>query len=91
MTDVDRERREEAVDQTRRDLERLEKRPSQEGFWKALRVLGSIGWPIAILTLLGVVAGRLVDGPRWLTAGLIAAGAALGFSVALSGVGRRTR
>ncbi|MCA9572045.1 MAG: hypothetical protein KC656_29605 [Myxococcales bacterium] len=83
------ERRRAAAERTRGDLERLESRPSDEGFWRALKVLGSFGWPIALMSLLGVAAGRAIGGPRWATATLIAVGAGIGLAAALSGVGRR--
>lgn len=89
MSEAAQERQAEAAERTRRDLERLEKRPPSDGFWKALRVLGAVGWPIVICALLGALAGGLLGGPRWLTAAGIGLGAGIGFGVALSGIWRR--
>lgn len=83
------ERRKAAERRTRRDLERLAARRSGDGFWSALRVMGSIGWPVALLTLLGAAVGRAIGGSPWHTAGLIALGATVGGVVAVSGLSRR--
>lgn len=89
MTEAD-ERHERAVERTRRDLERLERRPARDDLWRAMRVLGSVGWPIALFAVGGAVLGRTVAGPPWLGAAAIAGGAALGGLVALTGLWRRT-
>ncbi|MCB9683142.1 MAG: hypothetical protein H6733_16880 [Alphaproteobacteria bacterium] len=87
MTDPADARRDQARRDTARDLARLRARPVDDGWARALRVLGSVGWPIALLTLLGAALGRVFDRP-WLTAALISAGAAAGAAVALSGLRR---
>jgi ATP synthase protein I len=55
--------------------------PPQKAFWQWLRVLGSVGWPIAILSVGGALLGHWIDerwntGVRWalvlLTAGVTA-------------------
>lgn len=89
MTDAERERQRAAADQTRKDLSRLERRPPDTHSWQALRVIGGVGWPIALLALIGAGIGAYVDGPSWLSAALIGGGAGLGAFVALSGIARR--
>jgi ATP synthase protein I len=59
----------------RRAIERdfrahLRREPSQKAFWQWLRVLGSVGWPIALLSVGGALLGhwldeRLNSGVRW--------------------------
>ena len=91
MTDADQQRQQEAARQTRKDLTRLQGRPPDSHSWQALRVIGGVGWPIALLSLLGAALGAWLDGPSWLKAALIGGGAALGGFVALSGIGRHGR
>lgn len=47
---------------TERDLARLHKAENGGHFWRALAVVGSVGWPIVGLSLGGVLLGRFLDG-----------------------------
>lgn len=50
-----------------RDLERYARRePGSRSFWRSLRVLGAIGWPIVLTTVGGAFMGRWLDA-RWST------------------------
>ncbi len=65
-----------------RDLERLERRSSEESFWHSLALLGTVGWSVAIPSALGAWSGHLLD-QRWdtgihFTLGLLSLGVALG-------------
>lgn len=69
-----------------RDATRVEqRRPS--GFLRALALVGSVGWPIALLSAGGAVLGRLLD--QWLgtgvlvTVALLVAGAVAGSLMAV--------
>jgi ATP synthase protein I len=42
----------------------LQARRSGTGFWSSLEVLGTVGWSVALPTLLGVAAGIFID-RRW--------------------------
>jgi ATP synthase protein I len=72
-----------------RDMRRYRARePSERSFWRSLGVLGSVGWPIALLMVAGAWTGSWLD-RRWdtgvrLTLMLVFAGAILGGSVAWS-------
>lgn len=45
---------------------RSHRQPSEKAFWQWLRVLGSIGWPIALLSVGGALLGHWMD-ERWNT------------------------
>jgi ATP synthase protein I len=71
----------------RHDLSRYEHREaSNASFWRSLGVLGVVGWPIVIASVGGALAGRWLHARwatgTWLTALLVAAGAAVGMVVA---------
>lgn len=65
----------------RRDRERISRRESgHRSFWRSLRVLGMVGWPIALGSVGGALLGRYLDsrfesGVRYtlmlMTAGLV--------------------
>ena len=65
------DRRSEVRQAVRRDLTRHGRRPPGQGdFWRSLRVLGMVGWPIALGAVAGTLAGRWLDqrgqsGVRW--------------------------
>jgi len=69
-----------------RDLRRYDRRePGSRGFWRSLGVLGSVGWPIAMATVGGALAGRWIDA-RWdtgirFTLMLLVAGAVAGAAI----------
>jgi len=48
----------------RRDLERRSHRGDSREFWRALGLLGGVGWPIALLAGGGAWLGHLLD-VRW--------------------------
>lgn len=50
----------------RRDLARREHRGDSRELWRALALLGSVGWPIALLAGGGAWLGHLLDA-RWKT------------------------
>jgi len=70
-----------------RDLKRYGRRePGSRSFWRSLRVLGAVGWPIVIMTVGGAFLGRWLDA-RWdsgirLTLTLLVCGAAVGAAMA---------
>lgn len=72
-----------------RDMERYDTRESaSRSFWRSIGVLGSVGWPIVVMTVGGAFVGRWLDrawgtGVR-LTMILVFVGAMLGGSVAWS-------
>jgi ATP synthase protein I len=72
-----------------RDIRRYRERESADrSFWRSLSVLGSVGWPIAVMMVAGAWLGRWLD-HQWdtgvrLTLILVFAGAILGGSVAWS-------
>ena len=91
MTDVDRGsstgRRPDPREHLRRDLSRYAHRePGDASFWQSLGVIGTVGWPIVIATVGGAWAGRWLharwDTGIWLTALLVALGAAAGMATA---------
>jgi len=49
---------------TRRDLQRLGRRGRNGHFWSSLALIGSVGWPIVLLSTGGALLGRLLD-RRW--------------------------
>ena len=70
----------------RRDLSRYAHRePGDASFWQSLSVIGAVGWPIVIATVGGALAGRWLharwETGSWLTALLVAAGAAAGMAI----------
>jgi len=75
---------------TQRELSRYRAREPNTGFWRALSLIGSVGWPIVLLSLAGTFLGRLCDG--WLDSGirctavLLFVGAGLGTWTALRSV-----
>jgi predicted F0F1-ATPase subunit len=87
-------RRRDALEQTRRDVGRLRRREPERRFWQYVSVLGSVGWPIALLAVAGGALGRSLD-QHWgtgvrLTFSLLALGAFVGCWVAWHAVkGRR--
>lgn len=91
MSDVERERQQAAARQTRKDLERLQNRPPESRSWQALRMIGGVGWPIALLALVGAGVGRALDASDLLRALLIGGGAGLGAFAALNGIARRAQ
>lgn len=70
-----------------RDLERRTGREdSDAAFWRSLRVLGAVGWPIVVATAGGAMLGHWLDG-RWgtgihFTLALLVGGAVAGSLVA---------
>jgi len=70
-----------------RDIERHGRREDQnESFWRSLSLLGTVGWPIALLATAGAWLGHQLDvhfatGVRF-TLVLLTAGVALGSVVA---------
>jgi predicted F0F1-ATPase subunit len=92
MSDPERDplSRDDARRRTERDLARLRNRAPDGGFWRALGLIGSVGWPIALLTIGGALAGRSLD-TRWhtgvrLTFMLLSLGAGIGSWLAWRGV-----
>ena len=80
-------RRRDPRDSLRRDLTRYTRREaSDRSFWQSLAVLGAVGWPIVIATVGGALAGRWLharwETGIWLTALLVAVGAAVGMAIA---------
>ena len=91
MTDIDRAsspgHRPDPRERLSRDLRRYAHRePGDASFWQSLSVLGAVGWPIVVATVGGALAGRWMharwDTDIWLTALLVAVGAAVGMAVA---------
>ena len=80
-------RRPDLRDSLKRDLSRYAGRERGDAsFWQSLSVLGTVGWPIVIATVGGALAGRWLharwDTGIWLTALLVAVGAAVGMAIA---------
>ena len=70
-----------------RDVQRLERREQGHGsFWRSLSVLGSIGWPIVLLSAGGAMLGHWldsrIDSGVSLTTALLVTGALVGSFVA---------
>lgn len=55
-------RRPNARDRTRRDLDRWNRREPAGRFWRSLALVGSVGWPIVLLSTGGALFGRYLDG-----------------------------
>lgn len=49
-----------------RDLARRGRRSGSREFWKHLALIGSVGWPVALLATGGALLGRALD-MRWRT------------------------
>ena len=69
--------------------------PPQKAFWQWLRVLGSVGWPIALLSVGGALLGHWIDerwntGVRW-ALGLLTIGVTAGSWLAWRVVGGNDR
>jgi hypothetical protein len=66
---------------TRRELERFGRRDTR-GFWRALALIGAVGWPIVGLAVGGALLGHAIDrrlgGGVWCTLAALALGTALG-------------
>jgi ATP synthase protein I len=79
-----------------RDIQRHARREQgQRSFWRALSLLGSVGWPIVLLAAGGAVVGHWLDtqwhtGVRWALI-LVTCGTSFGCWMAwhLLGAGRR--
>lgn len=54
-------RRPDTRDRTKRDLERLRRRDPTGRFWRSLSLIGSVGWPIVLLSTGGAFLGRWLD------------------------------
>lgn len=86
---TDKPRRRDMRRSVERDMRRYRERKSAEhSFWRSLSVLGSVGWPIAVMMVAGAWFGLWLD-HRWdtgvrLTLILVFAGAILGGSVVWS-------
>jgi len=88
----DRFQRDDARRRTRRDIDRRRRRDPEGRFWRSLALLGSVGWPIALLATGGALVGRYLDA-RWgtrvrLTFILLTLGAALGCWIAFRALRR---
>lgn len=75
---------------TRRDVARLRRREPGARFWRSVALVGSVGWPIVVLSTGGALAGRYLDqrlaaGARF-TLTLLSLGAALGTFLAFKAV-----
>lgn len=53
--------RDDARRQTRRDIDRRRGREPEGRFWRSLALIGSVGWPIVLLAMGGVLLGRSLD------------------------------
>jgi len=67
---------------TRRDIARFRRRESGGRFWRSLTLIGSVGWPIVLLSTGGALLGSTLDqrlgtGIRF-TLTLLAVGTVLG-------------
>jgi ATP synthase protein I len=86
---IDDQRRRNMRRSIERDMRRYRERESaSRSFWRSLGVLGSVGWPIALMMVAAAWLGRWLD-QQWntgvrLTLILVFAGAILGGSVAWS-------
>ncbi len=61
-------RREEARERARKDLSRYQRRTPGGEFWRALALIGSVGWPIILFSTGGALLGRQLD--AWLETGV---------------------
>jgi len=79
-------RRPDARERTRHDVERLERRASGGRFWQALTLVGSVGWPIVLLSVGGALFGSFLDRRAksgiHFTLALLTLGTALGTAIA---------
>ncbi len=82
-------------DSLRRDMERRKRREHGGRLWQSLALIGSVGWPIVLLSTGGAYLGRICD-LRWgsgvrFTFVLLSVGATLGTWIAFRTVngGRR--
>lgn len=78
---------------TERDLQRLQRRERDGNFFRAIAVIGGVGWPIVALGVGGALLGRRLDralggGVRF-TLALLLLGTALGSFLAFSSLGGR--
>lgn len=84
---IDKVRRSDIRRTCRKDIERYRARDEGHGtFWRSLGILGSVGWPIVLLTAGGALLGHWLDG-RWntgirMTLMLMFAGVLLGSAAA---------
>jgi predicted F0F1-ATPase subunit len=79
-------RRDDARERARRDFERRQRREPASRFWRAVSLIGSVGWPIVLLSTGGALLGRWAD-HRWdtgvrFTLMLLTMGTALGTWIA---------
>lgn len=92
MTKRDAFRRGDLREQTRRDLKRRARRAPASRFFRALGLLGSVGWPIVILATGGALLGRVLDARFHsgihATLSLLVLGTALGTAIAYRSVRR---
>lgn len=58
---LERDRRVEARERARKDLQRLRHRDEGRRFWRSFALIGSVGWPIVLLATGGVLLGRILD------------------------------
>lgn len=61
MSDSDPLHRPDTRDRTKRDVERFRRRDPSGKFWRSLALLGSVGWPIVLLSTGGAFLGRWLD------------------------------
>ncbi|MCA9631133.1 MAG: hypothetical protein KC766_25900 [Myxococcales bacterium] len=61
---ADQQHLERTRERTKRDLERFARRSSSSQIWQRLSVIGSVGWPIVLLSTGGALLGRHLD-LRW--------------------------
>jgi hypothetical protein len=83
-------RRGDARERTRRDVARYRRRQPGGRFWRSLALIGSVGWPIVLLSTGGALAGHYFDN-RWgtgvrFTLMLLSVGAALGAYLAFRAI-----
>lgn len=80
-------RREDARRATRRDVDRFQRRAPGGRLWRSLGLIGSVGWPIVLLSTGGAILGHTLD-RRWgtgvrFTLLLLFIGTILGAAIAL--------
>ena len=78
---------------TERDLKRFKRREGEGNFFRAIAVIGGVGWPIVVLGVGGALLGRWLDralggGVRF-TLALLLLGTALGTWSSFSSLGGR--
>ena len=54
-------RRPDPRERARRDIVRLRRREAGARFWRSLALIGSVGWPIVLLSTGGAILGRYLD------------------------------